>query len=533
MYALSVSAEGDCYLYVPPDLGLEAVALGASESALPGTVPAKALHTFTLDSGASALRLHHPHSSLCTCPGQTGRPVQGPSPCQFLHCSPVSGGSVSLTVRSSPPLILYEIGEYRCPPGCDGHHHHSWGSTCVDLHVYTDGPSPGHIHSSTWVESVDNGHRASSGTCVCPGVCVRSGSTPLLVLPPIAPDSPVAPPPWSPLPAWPLWYALPPPCLWSSSFRSLPPLPPSPALPCLPCVEGRQRAAPHSSSFPPASAPLKGEVPDGGAEPRGIASSGGPAGTSPRLSPRPEPLSLQQLRERFAQRTRLRSGAAGVGVSAAGDTRAGGVGVTAGAGGTGGAAAAGPGGARTRGTEAAGSGGVGDAGAGGAGSGVPAEPGGAGGGGTGASDAGAVGTGVGGTGAGGAGAGGAVSCGTGAGGTCPPPDLSKPPLQPASPLPAPSPYTEQIGGPTECREPESCPTSPVRAVQTGRRVPRSRPPPCPSFESTAASALVAELVDFAAACRLDYATALVAESAESESAGPPSFGVRRKAHESL
>ncbi|CAI7882400.1 unnamed protein product [Closterium sp. NIES-54] len=35
----------------------------------------------------------------------------------------------------------------------------------------------------------------------------------------------------------------------------------------------------------------------------------------------------------------------------------------------------------------------------------------------------------------------------------------------------------------------------------------------PSFESTAASALVAELVDFAAACRLDYATSLVAESA--------------------
>ncbi|CAI7921518.1 unnamed protein product, partial [Closterium sp. NIES-53] len=34
----------------------------------------------------------------------------------------------------------------------------------------------------------------------------------------------------------------------------------------------------------------------------------------------------------------------------------------------------------------------------------------------------------------------------------------------------------------------------------------------PSFESIAASALVAELVDFAAACRLDYATSLVAES---------------------
>ncbi|CAI7857325.1 unnamed protein product, partial [Closterium sp. NIES-54] len=35
----------------------------------------------------------------------------------------------------------------------------------------------------------------------------------------------------------------------------------------------------------------------------------------------------------------------------------------------------------------------------------------------------------------------------------------------------------------------------------------------PSFESTAVSALVAELLDFAAACRLDYASALVAQSA--------------------
>ncbi|CAI7833674.1 unnamed protein product [Closterium sp. NIES-54] len=43
----------------------------------------------------------------------------------------------------------------------------------------------------------------------------------------------------------------------------------------------------------------------------------------------------------------------------------------------------------------------------------------------------------------------------------------------------------------------------------------------PSFESTAAFALVVELVDFAAAYRLDYATTLVAES---EFASPPSVG---------
>ncbi|CAI7774258.1 unnamed protein product [Closterium sp. NIES-54] len=55
MYALAVSAEGDCYRCVPPDPGIASTALGASESGtLPGPAPGQALHTFTLDSGASA-----------------------------------------------------------------------------------------------------------------------------------------------------------------------------------------------------------------------------------------------------------------------------------------------------------------------------------------------------------------------------------------------------------------------------------------------------------------------------------------------
>ncbi|CAI5945638.1 unnamed protein product [Closterium sp. NIES-65] len=61
MYVVSTSDEGDCYLCVPPDPGIEAAALGASasaaqgagKSALSGTTSAQALHTFTLDSGAS------------------------------------------------------------------------------------------------------------------------------------------------------------------------------------------------------------------------------------------------------------------------------------------------------------------------------------------------------------------------------------------------------------------------------------------------------------------------------------------------
>ncbi|CAI7773853.1 unnamed protein product [Closterium sp. NIES-54] len=268
-----------------------------------------------------------------------------------------------------------------------------------------------------------------------------------------------------------------------------------------------------------------------GSEPRGAALSGGPTGASPRLS-------LKQPRKWFVRSPRLRSGATGAG--GAGDAGARGAGVNAGAGGAGGTAATGPGGARTRGTGAAGTGGVEGAGAG-----DPTEPGGAG----------AGGSGTGGSGAGGAGAAGAGAVDPGAGGAG---DSVRPRLyfvpliqQPASQLPAPSPYTEQSGGPIERREPTSRTVSPVR---TARRIPRSRPPfvpgthamalrpsssdharaasptvarllatavTDPSFESAVASALVAELLDFVAASPLDYATALVAES---DSANPPSVG---------
>ncbi|CAI7871400.1 unnamed protein product [Closterium sp. NIES-54] len=159
---------------------------------------------------------------------------------------------------------------------------------------------------------------------------------------------------------------------------------------------------------------------------------------------------------------------------------------------------------------------------------------------------------------------------------CPQPVQSQSQLQPVSPLPAPSPYTGPTGGLAERRAPASRPASPARPACTSRRTSRPRPPTVPgthqmalrpstaplrvllpsppasslpafpdpesdslraasptvarflatvvtdpSLASTAASALVAELVDFAASCRLDYAASLVAES---ESVCPPSVG---------
>ncbi|CAI7924473.1 unnamed protein product, partial [Closterium sp. NIES-53] len=261
--------------------------------------------------------------------------------------------------------------------------------------------------------------------------------------------------------------------------------------------------------------------------------------------------------------------AAGVGPAgasgAAGAGAVGGVGTGVGpAGGTAGAAG---------GTGAAGPAGVGAAGASGAAGAGAAEGVGAGG----STDAGtSAGAGVGGVGAGSAAGTGAATGGTGAvpvgsrGPARPRPYFSQSPLQPVSPLPAPSPYAGPIGGLTERREPASRPASPVCTTRTSRHAPRRRPPAVPgthqmalrpstaplrvplpsppesslpvladpefdslptvtrllstvvtdpSFESTAASALVAELVDFAACCRLDYATRLVAES---ESICPPS-----------
>ncbi|CAI7864801.1 unnamed protein product [Closterium sp. NIES-53] len=62
----------------------------------------------------------------------------------------------------------------------------------------------------------------------------------------------------------------------------------------------------------------------------------------------------------------------------------------------------------------------------------------------------------------------------------PPPVQSQSQLQPDSPLPAPSPYAGPTGGLAERREPASRPASPVPAVRTGRRVPPPQRVPLPS-----------------------------------------------------
>ncbi|CAI7932071.1 unnamed protein product, partial [Closterium sp. NIES-54] len=249
-----------------------------------------------------------------------------------------------------------------------------------------------------------------------------------------------------------------------------------------------------------------------------------------------------------------RTGAGVGGAAGVGATRGTGAGASASSGGPAGAGAA-------RGTGAGGA-----AGAGapmGAGFGTPGAAGGA--------------TGAGGVARVGADAGGAGAVPAGSEGAARPRSYFVPLLeQLASPLSAPSPYAGPTGDLAERREPESRPASPFRTARTSRRVPRQHPPAVPgthqmalrpstapqrvplpfppesslpaladpesdslcaasptvtrflatavtdpSFESAAAFALVAELVDFAAHCRIDYATALLADSA---SVCPPPVG---------
>ncbi|CAI7742815.1 unnamed protein product [Closterium sp. NIES-54] len=106
MYALSTSAEDDCYRCVPPDPSIDTAALGASESSLHGTTPSEALHTFTLDSGA--LRCFFRDSTTLT-------PLSAPVP---VRLADPSGGSIvarSSTVLPCLGLLLGSLSGLHLP----------------------------------------------------------------------------------------------------------------------------------------------------------------------------------------------------------------------------------------------------------------------------------------------------------------------------------------------------------------------------------------------------------------------------------
>ncbi|CAI5515948.1 unnamed protein product [Closterium sp. Naga37s-1] len=187
MYAVTISAEGDCYLCVLPDPGIEAAALGASEAAAPGagesalsgTASAQVLHSFTLDSGASRSFFRD-----CTTLTPLSRPV-----------------AVSLADPSGAPVLAHSYTVLPCPavpPGSlSGLHLPSFSTSLVS----------GADLQDVWVDQFTPG------------------------------DSPLAPPPWSPLPASSPRHGLPCPCYWSS------PVSPSPSPGACPYLRSLRRGA--------------------------------------------------------------------------------------------------------------------------------------------------------------------------------------------------------------------------------------------------------------------------------------------------
>ncbi|CAI7909536.1 unnamed protein product, partial [Closterium sp. NIES-54] len=257
MYALSASAEGGCYRCVPPDPRIEVVALGAGESSLPGTAPAQALHTFTLDSGASH-SFFHDNTTLTPLPAPVPVRLADPSrglvaarsstvlPCPAvpsgslpsLHLPSFSTNLVSTAALQDAMVTTTTPGGQRlliCTCTRTGRHlatfTHRLGSS-----LYTLSTEPPQVAASAQV--------SASGQVAAPCSCRLLSHQTLL---------------WHHRlghPSLPRLRGMHSRLLVSGLPRSLPPLPPSPAPPCLPCVEGRQRAAPHSS-FPPTTAPLQ------------------------------------------------------------------------------------------------------------------------------------------------------------------------------------------------------------------------------------------------------------------------------------
>ncbi|CAI7728879.1 unnamed protein product, partial [Closterium sp. NIES-53] len=238
MYAGSISAEDDFYLYVLPDPGIEAVALGAIEAALPSTVPAEALHTFTLESRASRCFFRDsttltPLSALV--PVRLADPSQGPvlaHSSTVLPCSAVPSGSLS---GLHLPSFSTNLRVLICT--C------TWTSS--HLATFTRRPRSSLYTLATEPPSVATSAQVCASGPVAPPCSCRLLSHQTLL--------------WHHRlghPSLPRLRGMHSRLLVSGLPRSLPPLPPSPAPPRSAFLASRG-TAPHSSSFPPTIAPLQ------------------------------------------------------------------------------------------------------------------------------------------------------------------------------------------------------------------------------------------------------------------------------------
>ncbi|CAI7858399.1 unnamed protein product [Closterium sp. NIES-54] len=278
MYAVSISAEGEYYLCVPPDPGIEAAALGASESAAPGageaalsgTAPAQVLHTFTLDSGASCSFFRD-----CTTLSPLSRPVAvslaDPSggsvlahsstvlPCPAVPSSSLSGLHLpSLSTKLVSGSDLQDAWVDQFTPGGQRVTHCSCTRTGRHLATFTR-----QLGSSLYTLTTVSPPVAESGQVAASGQVFAAASRSGL-LQRHAPCSCRLLSHQTLLwhhrlghPSLPRLRGMASRVLVTGLPQSLPPLPPGPAPTCVPCVEGRKCAAPDSSEFPPKEALLQ------------------------------------------------------------------------------------------------------------------------------------------------------------------------------------------------------------------------------------------------------------------------------------
>ncbi|CAI7821619.1 unnamed protein product, partial [Closterium sp. NIES-53] len=234
MYALTVSAEGECYLSVPPDPGIEAAALGASasaapgagesaapgagESALSGTAPTEALHTFTLDSGASCSFFRDSTTLTPLSPpvavslaNPSGGPVLAHSstvlPCLAAPLGLLSAlhlPSFSTNLVSGADLQDAWVDQFA--PGGQRVTHCTCSRTGRHLATFTRRPGSSLYTLTTASPSVTASGQVAASSQVFAAMSRSSpASVPWsdsrVVSSSIARDSPLAPPPWSPLSA--------------------------------------------------------------------------------------------------------------------------------------------------------------------------------------------------------------------------------------------------------------------------------------------------------------------------------------------
>ncbi|CAI5964283.1 unnamed protein product [Closterium sp. NIES-64] len=284
MYVVDYSEENEGYRCFQPDPGIgppalgacEAAALGASasalsgtgETALSGTESSSSSLTFTLDSGASR-SFFRDRTTLTP----LGRPVAvsladpsgGPVLSHFstvLPCPAAPSGILSgLYLPSfSTNLVsgadLQDGGVHQFTPASQRVTHCTEART--GRHLATFSRRPG---SSLYTLTVESPPVPASGQVAASGQVLAAASR-------SGPES--APCSCRLLshetllwhhrlghPSLPRLRSMASRVLVSGLPQSLPPLPSGPGPSCVPCVEGRLRASPHSSHFPPTEAPLQ------------------------------------------------------------------------------------------------------------------------------------------------------------------------------------------------------------------------------------------------------------------------------------